>query len=122
MSFNTWWLFVLMTFVVSATPGPNMLLVMTTGAHHGLRAAMASMAGCMSALLAMMSLSATGLGTLLQAFPALFDALRLAGAGPVPSGRRLAPWLRQPRFMRGFNRLCGAVFVGFAFLMAVSGR
>jgi threonine/homoserine/homoserine lactone efflux protein len=38
------------------------------------------MAGCMTALLAMMSISAAGLGALLQMFPAVFDALRLAGA------------------------------------------
>lgn len=80
MKLETWWLFVLMTFFVSATPGPNMLLVMTTSARHGFRSAVVSMAGCMSALLAMMSLSAGGLGALLQAFPAMFDALRLAGA------------------------------------------
>jgi threonine/homoserine/homoserine lactone efflux protein len=80
MKLETWWLFVLMTFVVSATPGPNMLLVMTTSARHGFQAAIASMAGCMSALLAMMSLSAAGLGALLQALPALFDTLRLIGA------------------------------------------
>ena len=80
MSLNTWWLFVMMTFVVSATPGPNMLLVMSTGARQGLRAAVASMTGCMTALMLMLSLSAAGLGALLQAFPAVFDALRLAGA------------------------------------------
>lgn len=80
MSLQTWWLFVLMTFVVSATPGPNMLLVLSNSARFGLRAAMASMAGCMTSLLAMMSISAAGLGALLQMFPAVFDALRLAGA------------------------------------------
>jgi threonine/homoserine/homoserine lactone efflux protein len=80
MTFNTWWLFILMTFVVSATPGPNMLLVMSSSARHGLRAAVATMLGCMTALLAMMSISAAGLGALLQAFPTVFDALRLAGA------------------------------------------
>lgn len=80
MNLNTWWLFVLMTFVVSATPGPNMLLVLSTSARHGLRAAMATMLGCMTSLLAMMSLSAAGLGALLQMFPTVFDALRLAGA------------------------------------------
>jgi threonine/homoserine/homoserine lactone efflux protein len=41
---------------------------------------MATMAGCMTSLLAMMSISAAGLGALLQLFPAVFDALRLAGA------------------------------------------
>ncbi|MDE2417385.1 MAG: LysE family translocator [Burkholderiales bacterium] len=80
MTLSTWWLFVLMTFVVSATPGPNMLLVMSTSARLGLRAAVVTMAGCMAALLAMMSISAAGLGALLQTFPAVFDALRLAGA------------------------------------------
>ena len=80
MTLQTWWLFVMMTFVVSATPGPNMLLVMSTGARQGLRSAVTSMAGCMTALMLMLSLSAAGLGALLQAFPAVFDALRLAGA------------------------------------------
>lgn len=80
MSLHTWWLFVLMTFVVSATPGPNMLLVLSNSARFGLPAAMASMLGCMTSLLAMMSISAAGLGAVLQMFPAVFDALRLTGA------------------------------------------
>jgi threonine/homoserine/homoserine lactone efflux protein len=80
MNLHTWWLFVMMTFVVSATPGPNMLLVMTSSARFGFAAAIATMAGCMSALMAMMSISAAGLGALLQSFPAVFDALRWIGA------------------------------------------
>lgn len=80
MTLGTWWLFVAMTFVVSATPGPNMLFVMTVSAKNGLRPAVVAMAGCMTALLIMMSLSAAGLGALLQSFPAVFDTLRLAGA------------------------------------------
>jgi threonine/homoserine/homoserine lactone efflux protein len=69
-----------MTFVVSATPGPNMLAVMSNGARFGVRAAVATMAGCMTSILTMMSISAAGLGALLHAFPAVFDTLRLAGA------------------------------------------
>jgi threonine/homoserine/homoserine lactone efflux protein len=80
MSLQTWWLFLMMTFVVSATPGPNMLLVMSSSARFGFRAAIATMAGCMTALLAMMSISAAGLGALLQAFPSVFDTLRWIGA------------------------------------------
>jgi threonine/homoserine/homoserine lactone efflux protein len=80
MTLSTWWLFVLMTFVVSATPGPNMLLIMSTSARHGLHAAVIAMLGCMSALLVMMTVSAAGLGALLQASPQVFEALRLAGA------------------------------------------
>ena len=80
MTLSTWWLFILMTFVVSATPGPNMLYVMSTSARHGVHAAVMAMLGCMTALLAMMSISAAGLGALLQASPQVFEALRLAGA------------------------------------------
>lgn len=80
MTLSTWWLFILMTFVVSATPGPNMLFVMSISARHGVRSAVVAMVGCMTALLAMMSISAAGLGALLQAFPTVFEALRLAGA------------------------------------------
>ena len=80
MTFSTWWLFVLMTFVVSATPGPNMLMVMSVSARHGVRASVAAMLGCMTALLAMMSISAAGLGAVLQTSPQVFEVLRLAGA------------------------------------------
>ena len=55
MSLHTWWLFVATVFVVSAIPGPNMLLVMTHGAQHGLRRSGATMAGCLSALVLMLS-------------------------------------------------------------------
>ena len=80
MTLSTWWLFVLMTFVVSATPGPNMLLIMSVSARHGVRQAVMAMLGCMTALLAMMSISAAGLGSVLQTSPQVFEALRLAGA------------------------------------------
>ncbi len=80
MNLQAWWLFVGMTFVVSATPGPNMLLVMNHGARFGWRRAVMTMAGCMTALLAMMSISAAGLGALLGSFPAVFNVLRYVGA------------------------------------------
>jgi threonine/homoserine/homoserine lactone efflux protein len=80
MTLSTWWLFIVMTFVVSATPGPNMLFIMSTSARRDIRTAVVAMLGCMTALLAMMSISAAGLGALLQTFPAVFEALRLAGA------------------------------------------
>lgn len=80
MTLHTWWLFVAMAFVVSATPGPNMLLVMSHSARFGWRAAMATMAGCMTSLLTMMCISAAGMGALLHAFPTVFDAMRLVGA------------------------------------------
>ena len=80
MSLHTWWLFLATVFVISAIPGPNMLLVMTHGAQHGLRRSFATMAGCLSALILMLSVSAAGLGVFLEAWPAMFNALRLIGA------------------------------------------
>ena len=80
MNLHTWLLYALTVGLISAIPGPNMLLVMSHGARHGLRRSTATMAGCMTALLIMISISAAGLGVFLQAWPALFDALRLLGA------------------------------------------
>ena len=80
MSLHTWWLFVATVFVISAIPGPNMLVVMTTSAQHTIRRATATMAGCLSALVLMLSISAAGLGVFLKAWPTMFDALRLIGA------------------------------------------
>ena len=80
MSLHTWLLYLITVSVISAIPGPNMLLVMSHGARHGLRRSTATMAGCLCALLLMMSVSAAGLGMFLKAWPALFDGLRLAGA------------------------------------------
>ncbi|WP_194715063.1 LysE family translocator [Noviherbaspirillum soli] len=118
MTLHTWWLFVMMSFVVSGTPGPNMLLVMSSSARHGARPALAAMAGCMTALMLMMCLSAAGLGALLQASPAVFDVLRWAGAAylvylgvkswraPTATGADNAPALPSERgaalFRRGF--------------------
>jgi threonine/homoserine/homoserine lactone efflux protein len=80
MNLHTWCLYVATVFVVSAIPGPNMLLVMTHGAQHGLRRSGATMAGCLSALVLMLSVSAAGLGVFLEAWPAMFNALRMIGA------------------------------------------
>ena len=80
MGLSTWWLFVGMTFVISATPGPNMLLVMRTSARCGWRSALATMAGCMTSLITMLTVSAAGLGAVLHAAPQVFEVLRLLGA------------------------------------------
>jgi threonine/homoserine/homoserine lactone efflux protein len=80
MSLSTWWIFVTTTFLISAAPGPNMLLIMNQSVRFGLRASIYSMAGCMTALMIMFTLSALGLGVVLQNAPTVFDALRWLGA------------------------------------------
>lgn len=79
MSLHLWWIYVTAVFLISATPGPNMLHVMTQSIAHGPRKATRTMAGLMSAVLLCLIASALGLGALLKASPRLFDVLRYAG-------------------------------------------
>lgn len=196
-----WKLFVAATIVIAATPGPNMLFVMTSSLRFGVRRTLAAMAGCLTGVVAMMALSAAGLGALLQAAPRAFTALRLCGgaylaylgarmwflehtedaAAPRPhgdlyrqglfvslsnpkailfaaaflpqfldadkprtpqfailvslfavievscyfayatGGRQVSSLLAKPAFRRGFDRLAGTLFVGFA-LALIFGR
>jgi homoserine/homoserine lactone efflux protein len=80
MTLERWWLFAMTVAVISATPGPNMLHIMTRSVRHGLARSMLAMAGCMSAVLIALTGSAMGLGAMLIAEPRLFSALRYAGA------------------------------------------
>lgn len=80
MTLNIWLLFITTTFFVSATPGPNMLLAMTHGIHHGVRRTMATCAGLMTGLLLIMLTSAAGLGALLATSEILFSAVKYLGA------------------------------------------
>jgi threonine/homoserine/homoserine lactone efflux protein len=80
MALHIWWVYVTAVFLISATPGPNMLHVMVQSIHHGPRRAIFSMGGLMSAVLLCLLASAAGLGALLKASPGLYDALRYAGA------------------------------------------
>ncbi len=80
MPLHTWWTFIIATFFISATPGPNMLHMMASGIRHGLRPTFYTMAGCMLAVLSITTASAAGMGTLLEAAPRVFDLLRFLGA------------------------------------------
>lgn len=73
-------LFAAATVVIAATPGPNMLLVMTSSMRSGLRRSLATMAGCLTGVVAMIGLSAAGLDVALRAAPRAFAALKLGGA------------------------------------------
>ncbi len=80
MSLNTWLLFVVTVFFVSATPGPNMLLAMSHGIRFGVRGALPTMAGLLSALGLIMAASVAGLGALLAASETVFTLVKYAGA------------------------------------------
>ncbi|MFC6620905.1 LysE family translocator [Novosphingobium panipatense] len=79
MTLHTWWIFVAATFVISGTPGPNMLHVLARSVEMGARRSVVAMAGCLSAIFLLMAASAAGLTTLLLALPGSFEVLRYAG-------------------------------------------
>ena len=48
MSISLWLAYVAAVFVISGTPGPNMLLSMTHGIHYGLARTFSTMLGLLS--------------------------------------------------------------------------
>ncbi|MFI6471275.1 leucine efflux protein LeuE [Streptomyces sp. NPDC050516] len=62
-------------------PGPNSLYVLSVAARRGVRAGYAAAAGVFTGDTVLMTLSALGAASLLQATPLLFAAVKYAGAG-----------------------------------------
>ncbi|WP_298196113.1 LysE family translocator [Novosphingobium sp.] len=79
MSFQLWLLYCATVFVVSATPGPNMLHILQRSVTLGLGRSLPAMLGCMTGLLLLMAASVMGLTALLLALPGAFDLLRYVG-------------------------------------------
>lgn len=80
MTLHSWWLFIVAVFLLSGTPGPNMLHVMTRSLTYGAGASVAAMAGCLAAVVLALTASAAGLAALLTAMPGAFTLLRWCGA------------------------------------------
>jgi threonine/homoserine/homoserine lactone efflux protein len=79
MPLQTWWLFLCAVFLLSGTPGPNMLHVLTRSVRFGLGPSVPAALGCLSALLIVLTGAAAGLSATLAASPVLFEILRYAG-------------------------------------------
>lgn len=80
MALQTWWLYLGAVVLIACTPGPNVLYVTTRSIRFGLGAASIGMAGCLVALVLMLTGSVAGLSALLLALPTAFDVLKIAGA------------------------------------------
>jgi homoserine/homoserine lactone efflux protein len=80
MSWDRWWLFVVTVIPIAGWPGINMLHILTRSVRFGFRRALWSIAGCLTAVLLALTLSAAGVGALLAAKPELVHVLRGAGA------------------------------------------
>ncbi|WP_395604467.1 LysE family translocator [Pseudomonas sp. B21128] len=74
------WLFFLALAVVFLLPGPDMILLLQTGARQGRGAALATAIGLGIARGCHVALAALGLAALFKAAPWTFEVVRLAGA------------------------------------------
>ncbi len=80
MPIETWLLFVITMTVVSATPGPNMLLALSHGLRYGVRRSLYSCSGMLIGMLSIMTASVAGIGALLATSELLFSVIKYAGA------------------------------------------
>ncbi len=80
MSITNYSLFLTLTFIVSASPGPVMLSCMANGGRLGLRKAFVGMLGAGTGNLCLVALSAFGLGLVVSQNELLFDAIKWIGA------------------------------------------
>ena len=80
MSLETWWLYLGAVVLIACTPGPNVLYVATRSIRFGLGSAFVGMAGCLTALVLMLTGSVAGLSALLLALPDAFNLLKIVGA------------------------------------------
>ena len=80
MTLTTYLLYLAAVALLVLSPGPTMLMCVTTAIHHGPRKALLSAGGSVTAVLGVMMLSALGLGALLAASEVAFAIAKLLGA------------------------------------------
>lgn len=80
MSLSIWLAYIAVVFVVSGSPGPNMLLSATHGIHYGLTRTFSTMLGLLSGLAIILAISFCGLGAVLVASTTAFEIIKYLGA------------------------------------------
>jgi len=80
VSLSTWLLFCVASAALAATPGPNLLYLVSRTLTQGRAAGLASLAGTGTGLAFHIIAAALGLSALLATVPAAYDAVRWAGA------------------------------------------
>jgi RhtB (resistance to homoserine/threonine) family protein len=80
MTLSIWLLYVAAVIVLTVTPGPSVLMCISTSVQHGPRHALVASLGSTLAIACIMVLSMLGLGTVLAASETLFSILKWLGA------------------------------------------
>jgi threonine/homoserine/homoserine lactone efflux protein len=79
MTLQTWLLYVAAVAVLTVTPGPAVLMSVSSGMRHGARRTFVSVLGNISALCIIMTVSAIGLGAMLATSEKFFQAIKWFG-------------------------------------------
>lgn len=77
---DTLWALMAYTVVMTITPGPNNLLLLSSGLNFGLYRTAFHMAGILSGVLLQICITGAGLGTLFALVPEIQTLLKLAGS------------------------------------------
>lgn len=80
LGITDFWTYVLGVVAIILLPGPNSIFVLSVGAQRGVRAGYRAALGVFVGDAVLMILSATGVASLLNAYPPLFLVLKYAGA------------------------------------------
>src|SRR5437868_10526811 len=80
MSIELYFIFVLATALLIATPGPNVALIVGTSLTHGARTGLTAVAGVNIGLIIQLTVVAAGLSWIVDLFARHFDVIRFVGA------------------------------------------
>ncbi len=81
MEFDTWLLYSLAVLVLTASPGPSVLLCLTKSVTEGFQSSIYTALGSLTAIIGIMTLSFTGLGVLVASSEFVFNIIKWLGAG-----------------------------------------
>ena len=81
MEFNTWIYYLLAVAILTATPGPSVLLCVVTSIKQDFKTAFITSIGSLLAIIGIMSISFTGLGIIISSSEYIFNLIKYIGAG-----------------------------------------
>ncbi|MFK7855302.1 MAG: LysE family translocator [Granulosicoccus sp.] len=80
MTFSNWAIYFLAVLVLTASPGPSVLLCVSKSVSYGIRNAIVAALGSVSAMVIIMTLSFTGLGLVIATSNTAFSIIKWGGA------------------------------------------
>lgn len=81
MTFSNWLIYVLAVLILTASPGPSVLLCVSKSIAYGFRNAVVTALGSLIAIVIIMTLSFTGLGVVIATSDIAFSVIKWGGAG-----------------------------------------